>query len=45
MSHGAVLAAAHAPAHIPADWPGWLVIGVIGLIVLRWLLKMLGIGG
>ena len=29
---------------LPADWPGWLIIIVIGLFVLRWLLRLLGIG-
>lgn len=28
---------------IPADWPGWLVVAVIGFLVLRWLLGVLGI--
>lgn len=39
-----VIAAAHVPAHVPADWPGWLVIIVIGLLLLRWLLGLLGVG-
>lgn len=38
------LAAAHLPPDIQANWPGWLVIFVIGLIALRWLLRALGVG-
>jgi hypothetical protein len=37
------LASAPKPPHIPADWPGWLVLIVIGLLLGRWLLKLLGI--
>jgi hypothetical protein len=33
-----VLAAARS---LPANWPGWAVIIVIGLLVLSWLLKIL----
>ena len=33
-----VLAAA---GSLPANWPGWLVIIVLGLLVLAWLLKVL----
>jgi hypothetical protein len=32
------------PSKLPADWPGWLIIIVIGFFVLRWLLRLLGIG-
>ena len=39
-----VLAAAHMPTHLPADWLGWLVV-IIGLIIaLRVVLKVLGLG-
>jgi hypothetical protein len=34
--------AAHMPAHVPANWPGWLVIIVIGLLLLAGFLKLLG---
>lgn len=27
--------------HLPANWPGWLVIIAFGLLVLGWLLKLL----
>ena len=37
-------AAAHMPEHLPANWPGWVIIFVIGFFVLRWLLRLLGIG-
>jgi hypothetical protein len=30
--------------HLPANWPGWVVIIVVGLLVLSWLLRLLGIG-
>lgn len=34
-------AAASNSPHVPANWPGWLVIIVIGLLILSWLLKIL----
>jgi hypothetical protein len=48
----AVPVAAYSPAasasgtsrSLPANWPGWLALIVIGLLVLRGLLKLLGIG-
>jgi hypothetical protein len=41
----AVAAAAHhVPKKVPANWPGWLVIIVGGLILPRWFLKWLGVG-
>lgn len=27
--------------HLPANWPGWLVIIAFGLLFLGWLLKLL----
>ena len=33
--------ALNTPAHVPANWPGWLVIIIAGLLVLSWLLKVL----
>jgi hypothetical protein len=40
MVHGLDLAALHAPKGIPPNWPGWLVIIAIVLLVLaglgRW---------
>jgi hypothetical protein len=32
------------PKNVPPNWPGWLIIIVIGFFVLRWLLRLLGIG-
>lgn len=38
-----VLAAAHMPKQLPADWLGWLII-IIGLIIaLRFVLRLLGL--
>lgn len=39
----ALLAAAGQVPKIPADWPGWLILAVIGFLGLRVLLKWLGI--
>ena len=45
MTGDLILAATH-PATLPAmpaDWSGWLVIGIVGLLLGRKLLKLLGI--
>lgn len=47
----AVPAAAYSPAAassrnswgLPSDWPGWAIIIVLGFVILRWLLRLLGI--
>ena len=39
----ALLAAGGQVPKIPADWPGWLILIVIGFLGLRVLLKWLGI--
>ena len=33
-----------APPHVPANWPGWVVIIVAALLFLSWLLRLLGVG-
>jgi hypothetical protein len=33
-----------AAPQLPANWPGWVVIILIGLLVLGWLLRLLGLG-
>jgi hypothetical protein len=38
------LAAMHMPKKLPADWLGWVPILAVGYFLLRWLLKLLGIG-
>ncbi len=38
-----VLATVHMPKQLPADWPGWLVIGLIIVFAARALLKLLKI--
>ena len=47
MFHGihllALLAGGSHSYQLPADWPGWLVIIVIGVLLLRGLLKLLRI--
>jgi hypothetical protein len=43
MTPDPVLAAAGHLPKIPADWPGWLVIAVIAVLLLRGLLKLLRI--
>lgn len=39
----ALLATSGQLPKIPSDWPGWLVIIAIGLLLLRFLLKVLGV--
>jgi hypothetical protein len=41
--HSTGLAASGQIPRIPADWPGWLVIGIVALLLARWLLRLLGI--
>lgn len=38
-----ILAAAGQVPKIPSDWPGWVVIGLVVLLLARWLLKLLNI--
>lgn len=43
MSAAPWLAASGHVPKIPADWPGWLVLILIGLGVLYWLAGVLGL--
>ena len=43
MSRTLIAAAWRMPSHLPADWPGWLIIGILLFPVARFVLKLLRI--